>query len=719
MTDVHRTTGLVRRFLLLLFMTVICLLTGQLFSDSLNQTASENERHIQLPAGGGISSIQMSDGQLTVQRDASEFLNEQTMNRINLTVSGTAHEDDCFRLEFTETVRGTVQVDGGKGGFDVLEFEGDHCAKVTHHFYNKHDGNIEFDFNGDEKTDFTIGYKGLEPVTQSITASDVTFSFTGGAETITLSNLGAEQSKIVSTEGEDVTFNNPTSSLTINGGTGDDVINVSGYSTAYDVDITFNGDSGNNALNVNGAVNFGAGSFSVNTESFANTAAITSSGFGHIEILSNNVSVGGNLQATGMLQFIPHTASTTIGVGGGSGTLNLTDAEIAYFMGGFMQIGIGDGLSGSIDVLTATFTDPVSFTTGDVVHDGVGTDIDAPFIAIFGSAAPGQSPGILEINGDFTFGEGPCGLNVEIGGTTPGTGAGYHDQLKVTGTVTLTDDVTLSTSAFGGFIPSDGDAYTIIDNDDTDAVSGTFNGLAEGAIISMNFLGSGIPAAITYAGGDDNDVVLTVDSSLPVELVQFSAESTSDGILLKWTTESETDNLGFILERAVGTRHALSLPWTEIASYQTHPALACQSNTSAQTNYKFLDITAESDMTYTYRLSDADTDGNITMLDILEIAMDDPIPDETSLQPPFPNPFNPQTKISYKLAEESAVTIHVYDVNGRLVSTLLRNVQQSPGSYSIHWPGRDDQGRNASSGTYILRMIAGDVIKSQKALLMR
>ncbi|NQT26198.1 T9SS type A sorting domain-containing protein [candidate division KSB1 bacterium] len=124
-------------------------------------------------------------------------------------------------------------------------------------------------------------------------------------------------------------------------------------------------------------------------------------------------------------------------------------------------------------------------------------------------------------------------------------------------------------------------------------------------------------------------------------------------------------------------------------------------------------------MTYQYRLSDVDTQGNVTILDALEITMEIQNPEETQLEPPFPNPFNPQTKIVYKLAQQSSVTLNVYDVNGRLVSRMLQNVQQSAGSYSIHWLGKDDAGRQAASGTYILRLIAGDVVKSQKVLLMR
>ncbi len=57
--------------------------------------------------------------------------------------------------------------------------------------------------------------------------------------------------------------------------------------------------------------------------------------------------------------------------------------------------------------------------------------------------------------------------------------------------------------------PVTGQTFIIVDNDGTDAITGTFAGLPEGATIS-NFLGSSLNAAITYVGGTGNDVVLTV-----------------------------------------------------------------------------------------------------------------------------------------------------------------------------------------------------------------
>lgn len=141
------------------------------------------------------------------------------------------------------------------------------------------------------------------------------------------------------------------------------------------------------------------------------------------------------------------------------------------------------------------------------LHILVGTTLEGSgrvsgSVEVSGTVAPGASPGTLTIDGGLTF-DSASTLEIEIGGTTPGTG---HDQVAVTRTVTL-GSATLGLRAYDGYVPSAGDLYVIIDNDDTDAVSGTFDGLAEGATIS-DFLGSGHDGAITYVGGDGNDVVI-------------------------------------------------------------------------------------------------------------------------------------------------------------------------------------------------------------------
>lgn len=120
-----------------------------------------------------------------------------------------------------------------------------------------------------------------------------------------------------------------------------------------------------------------------------------------------------------------------------------------------------------------------------------------------GKVAPGLSPGVLN-TGDLNISGGT--LEIEIGGTTPGTGDGHHDQTNVTGTVALGTGTTLTTLLWNGYSPAVGESYVIVNNDGSDAVTGTFSGLAQDASFTQN----GITFSISYTGGDGNDVVLTV-----------------------------------------------------------------------------------------------------------------------------------------------------------------------------------------------------------------
>lgn len=116
--------------------------------------------------------------------------------------------------------------------------------------------------------------------------------------------------------------------------------------------------------------------------------------------------------------------------------------------------------------------------------------------------APGNSPGCLT-TGNITWVQGAI-YSFDLGGTTVCT---EYDQIKVNGTVGLGNG-TLTIVQYGNFLPKVGDAFTIIDNDGSDAVAGTFDGLAEGATFTQN----GIVFKISYVGGDGNDVTLTVQN---------------------------------------------------------------------------------------------------------------------------------------------------------------------------------------------------------------
>jgi hypothetical protein len=94
------------------------------------------------------------------------------------------------------------------------------------------------------------------------------------------------------------------------------------------------------------------------------------------------------------------------------------------------------------------------------------------------------------------------------------------------------------------------------------------------------------------------------------------------------------------------------------------------------------------------------------------------IPSKFALNQNYPNPFNPTTTIAYQLAEDSKVTIQIYDLLGNKVRTLV-NSEKASGYYKAQWNGLNDSGNVMPSGAYIYRITAGSFQKTKKMLLMK
>ncbi|HPG40286.1 MAG TPA: T9SS type A sorting domain-containing protein [bacterium] len=205
------------------------------------------------------------------------------------------------------------------------------------------------------------------------------------------------------------------------------------------------------------------------------------------------------------------------------------------------------------------------------------------------------------------------------------------------------------------------------------------------------------------------------DIALPVELAAFSAVSTSEGVLLKWSTESEIKNLGFVLEKKIQG----VTDFTTIASYKTHNALTGQGTSTSNTDYSFTDAQVAAGDSCTYRLSNVDLDGTRSFLSTFKmIVTQNVIPQTTKLLPAYPNPFNPETRITYQLHRNTRVTITVYDLLGRQVKTLVDD-QHTAGLYHIIWNGTDAKGAKAASGAYLIRMQTQEETQTHKVLLLK
>jgi len=202
------------------------------------------------------------------------------------------------------------------------------------------------------------------------------------------------------------------------------------------------------------------------------------------------------------------------------------------------------------------------------------------------------------------------------------------------------------------------------------------------------------------------------DQSLPVELSSFKAHQEKSVIILEWRTESEIDNLGFIIDRRVNQGN-----WVEIASYLYCKELEGAGSKSSATEYKFIDKNVIPGMTYEYRLSDVSYYGEVERHSIRKIAIKkenlDVISETFTLYDAYPNPFNPVTTITYQIAEPSFIRLSIYDINGRLIETLV-NEHKNAGYYTVNW-----NAQNIVSGIYIYRIDAGEFSSVKKCLVVK
>ena len=238
---------------------------------------------------------------------------------------------------------------------------------------------------------------------------------------------------------------------------------------------------------------------------------------GAILALNSNEIIG-SLAGVGSVNLGSSTLTT-----GGDNT-DTTFAGVISGSGGLTKSGNGAfTLSGNNTYGGNTIVEAGTLVVNGVIASNSGVEVgsDATLqgngavshLLNFGVVAPGTSSGILS-SSDAVF-ESGSDLMIELGGLTVGS---EYDQLDVTGEVIIEFGATLSVSFIDGFQTQAGDQFIIVNNDGTDAVLGTFQGLAEGATL---IVGETL-FSITYTGGTGNDIVLTALSTPSIEIVSSS-----------------------------------------------------------------------------------------------------------------------------------------------------------------------------------------------------
>ncbi len=94
-------------------------------------------------------------------------------------------------------------------------------------------------------------------------------------------------------------------------------------------------------------------------------------------------------------------------------------------------------------------------------------------------------------------------------------------------------------------------------------------------------------------------------------------------------------------------------------------------------------------------------------------------PTNYKLENAYPNPFNPSTNIRFSIPKQGKVRLEIYDIRGKLVSSIVDSDFLNAGTYEYKWDGRNNLGQKVSSGIYIARMTTGDFMQSIKLNMVK
>ena len=195
-------------------------------------------------------------------------------------------------------------------------------------------------------------------------------------------------------------------------------------------------------------------------------------------------------------------------------------------------------------------------------------------------------------------------------------------------------------------------------------------------------------------------IASTTDAQLPVELTSFTASVMNDIVVLNWTTATEINSASFEVEK----KQADITTWQKIASVKA----ADFSNSMRHYSYSDKNITAGK---YNYRLKMVDNDGSFKYINIVNVDIATPAKFELSQN--YPNPFNPSTTIRYQLPVNSRITLKVFDMLGKEVTTLV-NEQKLAGSYEVTL-----NADRLSSGVYYYQLKTDNFVQTKKLALVK
>ena len=259
---------------------------------------------------------------------------------------------------------------------------------------------------------------------------------------------------------------------------------------------------------------------------------------------------------------------------------------------------------------------------------------------------------------------------------------------------TIGSDPGESPAVFSSFtlgIPTGG-TYILLTADVDEEATGSIRGIV------------GESADLTVTDGEITSTISTAYMSnggaeipTPVELSSFTAKALKGKVELNWVTESETENDHFLIYR----------DGEVIGQVEGH------GSTSEQHSYTYLDTRVRGGM-HSYAIADVTYGGVEKLHDAVVVEVGAEITEASFvLNKAYPNPFNPRVTLSMEYGVGSNSVLNIYNTQGVLVDQLINGFIEA-GRHEVTWDAS-----NMPSGVYIVKMIVGDVMQSQKMVLLK
>jgi len=192
---------------------------------------------------------------------------------------------------------------------------------------------------------------------------------------------------------------------------------------------------------------------------------------------------------------------------------------------------------------------------------------------------------------------------------------------------------------------------------------------------------------------------LTFGGAVPAMLSGFECEMTNDGVQISWHLSGQSDPSRIALQAQSGGR-TWDVPFERVVGG----------------NFRAVDRGAAGGEVF-YTLLIEDSNGDYLVLGEGSVSLETPTAG-VKLHGAYPNPFNPETKITFRVGSAQHVQVAIFDLRGKRVSVLADQTFDI-GLHQVVWTGRDQNGTAVPSGTYFARTISDLGVQTTKLMLVK